>query len=179
MSPSLERPQWELGVFWVYVQMWFQNSWYSKYVRGGKDRKKQRIGKESVCPSWEAVLGWSVDGSTSRPFIVISSWCGQLEGRLVPRTTSVCRSSDHPQLVTQQMVLISVPVEDLISSRFFSYSGSSEISHFSTIELSHCQNWAGDRTLAFSLLGCLTLHHLTCWYLPPWVPEPAALTGPP
>lgn len=58
----------------------------------------------------------------------------------MPRTTSVCRSSDHPQLVTQQMVLISVPVEDLISSRFFSYSGSSEISHFSTIELSHCQN---------------------------------------
>lgn len=74
----------------------------------------------------------------------------------MPRTTSVCRSSDHLKLVTQQMVLISVPVEDLISSRFFSYSGSSEISHFSTIELSHCQNWAGDRTLAFSLLGCLT-----------------------
>lgn len=145
MSPSLERPQWELGVFWVYVQMWFQNSWYSKYVRGGKDRKKQRIGKESVCPSWEAswVDLWMAPPHTPS----LSSHLGvcQLEGRLVPKATSVCRSSDHLQPVTQQMVLISVPVEDLISSRFFSYSGSSEISHFSTIELSKSLSKLGRR----------------------------------
>lgn len=27
--------------------------------------------------------------------------------------------------------------------------------------------------------GVSGLQHLTCWYLPPWIPEPAALTDPP
>lgn len=80
-------------------------------------------------------------------------------------------------LLPQQIILFSVPVEDLISSWFFSYSGSFEISSqfsLSIIELSYCRNGQETEDESSVCLSVLPSTTSPCWYLFPWIPEPAA-----
>lgn len=170
-------------MFWSHVQISFQMSWDWKnvcvkvYKSDGKG-KGGELKKRSKCfltwkPFW---INPMMFPSQIFEFVIVHlpDMC-QLEDCLVSKTVSLCQvlklslTCHHSKSLWFQCLLGTWFLHFFfliwLIWNFFSLS---------TIPLNYCQEGKETWGFGFSVLECLIFTTSPCWYLPPWISEPAA-----